>query len=105
VTRRVRVLPDAFDYLVPHLLPERGSDGTPSVADFTATDLIRIQDLFAAYWDDLPRTIAMRSEYRTLIGPGTYVAAFVAEGQLAPDGAIEIYKIEVELQSPIVEPD
>jgi hypothetical protein len=105
VRRRVRVLPDAFSPGGRQLPPERGPDGTPSVADFIATDLFHIQERFAAEWDDLPRMISMRSDYRSIVGPGTYVAAYVAEGQLARDGAIEIYKIDVELHGPIVEPE
>lgn len=101
----VRVMDDLFDQLARQLPPERGTDGTPSVADFVHSDLVRIHDHFAEDWDDLPQPIVGRPDYRLAIGRGTYVATYAVAGQLALDGWIELVEIEIQRNPPDPEPD
>ena len=51
-------------------------------------------------WDELPPTISGRSEYRTVWGSGPHVARYAVDGQLAPDGHIELTAIEIEFHRP-----
>ena len=103
--RYVRVMDDLFDQLARMLPQERGADGTPSVADFVHSDLVRIHDHFAHHWDDLPQPIRGRPDYRLHIGRGTYVASYAVAGQLAPDGWIELVQIEIQRHPSDPEPD
>jgi len=78
---------------------ERGPNGEPSSYDFQSHELFKIVERFAEDWDRLPKLILGRSDYRILIGTGVLVRAFVVTGQLAPDGAIELVGIDIELGS------
>jgi hypothetical protein len=51
----------------------------------------------AVGWDDLAPLIPGRDDYRVLILRGRLTYAFVVEGQLAYDGAIELVSIELDL--------
>ena len=102
--RYVRVMDDLFDQLARLLPRERGADGTPSVADFVNSDLVKIHEHFSRYWDDLPQPIIGRPDYRLHIGRGTYVATMPA-GQLALDGWIELVEIEIQRNTSDAEPD
>jgi hypothetical protein len=58
VTRRVvRVTPDVFSLLDAQLPDERGPNGEPTAAEFAASDLLDIVEVFATMWDQLPMTI------------------------------------------------
>jgi hypothetical protein len=69
----------------------------PSWHAFAARDLPDALERFATEWDTLPTLIAGRSEYRILIGTGQIVTVYSIEAQLAPDGAIELVAITVDL--------
>jgi len=60
-------------------------------------ELLRIVDRFATGFDDLPELIPGRSEYRLLISTGMLVPTFVVVGQLAPDGAVELIQLDIDL--------
>jgi len=47
-------------------------------------ELIRIVDRFEVEFNDPPRLIAERDDYRILVMSGTLVAGFSVIGQLAP---------------------
>jgi hypothetical protein len=67
VTHRiVRVMPELYRQLEAQLPTERGPRGEPTVAEFAASDLLDIVDIFAEQWDDLLKGIPGRSDYRDL---------------------------------------
>ena len=98
-TRRVvRATPMFFEDLDRQLSTERGPNGEPSTNDFQVFELIRIVDRFAVDFDDLPRLIAERDDYRLLVMSGTLVAGFSVIGQLAPDGAVELVQLDLDTE-------
>lgn len=97
--RTVRATPSFFDDLDRQLPPERGPEGEPSVNDFQVFELIRIVDRFATSFDDLPELIPGRPDYRILISTGMLVPHFVVVGQVAPDGAIELVQLDIDVTS------
>ena len=98
-TRRiVRATPRFFDDLDRQLRAERGPNGEPSTNDFQVFELIRIVDRFAVEFDDLPRLITGRNEYRVLVMSGTLVAGFSVIGQLAADGAVELVQLDLDTE-------
>jgi hypothetical protein len=101
VTRRVvRATPDFFVLLDQQLGNERGPNGEPSSVDFETYELISIIDEFATGWDDLPEQIPGRPGYRLLIKTGRLVPMLSVVGQIAPDGAIELIDIAIDLRGP-----
>ena len=46
---------------------------------------------------DLPELISGRSDYRVLLTSGVLVRALNVVGQLAPDGAVELVSIDIEV--------
>ena len=96
----VRATRDFFEDLDRQLSPERGPKGEPSRVDFEAYELLPIVERFATGWDELPELIAGRPEYRILITGGRFVPYISVVGQLAPDGAIELEKLRIDLTSP-----
>ena len=98
MTRRtVRVTKDFFIKLDAQLPEERGPAGEPTRAEFAASDLLEIVDAFAALWDQLPQSFSGRPDYRDLILT-TRLAPYVwVRGQLAPDGAVELVNIRIDL--------
>jgi hypothetical protein len=40
-----------------------------------------------------------RGDYRVLVGVGVLVQRFAVVGQLAPDGAVELIRLDIDLQS------
>jgi hypothetical protein len=93
VRRVVRTTEDfwaALDLSLPS-----GSD--PSWHAFAAHDLPRALERFATEWETLPPLIAGRPEYRLLIDAGEVVAIYAIEAQLAPDGAVELIAITVDV--------
>jgi hypothetical protein len=98
-TRRVvRATPRFFEDLDRQLRSERGPNGEPSTNDFQVFELIRIVDRFAVEFDDLPRLIAERDDYRILVMSGTLVAGFSVIGQLAADGAVELVQLDLDTE-------
>ncbi|MCP3857136.1 MAG: hypothetical protein GY929_27105 [Actinomycetia bacterium] len=97
--RLVRATSAFFDDLDAQLGPERGPRGEPSTNDFQTLELLRIVELFATGFDDLPELIAGRSEYRLLITAGTLVPRLSVLGQLAPDGAVELISLDLDLDA------
>jgi len=88
--RAVRATARFFEDLDRQLGAERGADGQPSTNDFQVFDLFRIVETFATQFDELPKLIPGRADYRIVIGVGVVVARFAVIGQLAPDGAVEL---------------
>ncbi|WP_088319131.1 hypothetical protein [Kineosporia sp. R_H_3] len=101
MTRRVvRASPDFFAHLDTQLGDERGPAGEPSIADFQAYELLPLVEEFATGWDQLPELIPGRPEYRILIKTGYLIPLISVVGQLAPDGAIDLTEIQIDLQPP-----
>ena len=96
-TRRVvRATPRFFEDLDRQLRAERGPNGEPSTNDFQVFELIRIVDRFAVDFDELPRLIRARDEYRVLVMSGTLVRGFSVIGQLASDGSVELVQLDID---------
>jgi hypothetical protein len=101
VTRRtVRTTSDFEALLDTQLGDERGPDGEPSSADFFEYEMDAIREEFATGWEDLPELIVGRPDYRVYIRPGRLVPMISVLGQLAPDGAIELTEVWVDLHPP-----
>lgn len=98
--RLVRTTPGFFAQLDFQLGEERGPRGEPSSADFLGYEMLAIVEEFATRWDDLPPVIPGRGDYRILIKGGYLVRAYSVTGQLAPDGAVELVRIRVDLTLP-----
>ena len=94
----MRATPRFFEDLDRHLRPEREPNGEPSTNDFQVFELIRIVDRFAVEFDDLPRLIAERDDYRILVMTGTLLAGFSVIGQLAADGAVELVQLDLDTE-------
>ena len=96
--RPVRVAHEVFDRLDAILGPERGPEGHPSANDFLTFELVEILDVFATSFDNLPRLIDQRDDYRILISKGTLVHAFAVIGQLNADETIEIVRVDIDFE-------
>ena len=96
--RVVRTTYDFFDDLDSQLGRERGPNGEPSTNDFQNIELLRIVDVFAEDFDQLPALLPSREDYRVLIAAGTLVRALTVVGQLASDGAVELISLEIDLR-------
>ena len=94
----VRATPRFFEDLDRQLGSERGPNGEPSTNDFQVFELIRIVDRFAVEFDDLPRLITERDDYRILVMSGTLLAGFSVIGQLAADGAVELVQLDLDTE-------
>lgn len=64
---------------------------------FYVRDLLPALDLLTRDWERLPRLIAGRDDYRTMILRGYAVYAFSLEAQLDHDGAITVTEVSVDL--------
>jgi hypothetical protein len=94
-------MPELHRQLEAQLPTERGPRGEPTVAEFTASDLLDIVDIFAEQWDDLLKGIPGRSDYRDLWFDSRLVYAVVVRGQLSPvDGAIELVDVIIDVHGP-----
>lgn len=93
----VRATPDFFDDLDRQLGHERGLHGEPSTNDFQSFELLEIVERFAANFFELPELIPGRLDYRVLIATGLLVRGLTVVGQLAPDGAVELISLELDL--------
>jgi hypothetical protein len=94
--REVRATLDFFRDLDRHLPAERGPDGEPSTSDFQTFELLEIVEKFALGFDDLPRLIPERDDYRILISTGVVVRAYTVIAQHLPDGAIELLSLDID---------
>ncbi len=98
--RTVRATPDFFALIDAQLGDERGPNDEPTSAEFEAYELLAIIERFATGWDDLPQQFPGRPEYRLLIAAGRLVPMVAVVGQQAPDGAIELIDITIDLHGP-----
>src|SRR3954447_5400696 len=98
--RRPVVVTDEVFYTIDAALPPAPRRGVPSRAQFIGADLLDALERFATSWDELPRLIVGRDDYRVLISRGRLVYAFVVDGQLADDGTIELVSIELDVTGP-----
>ena len=62
-------------------------------------ELLRIVEQFAVGWDSLAELIPGRPDYRIVIAAGLLVPRFAVAGQLAPDGAIELIRLRLDLDA------
>jgi len=97
--RRVRATPSFFADLDRQLPAERGPGGEPSTNDFQVFELLRVIERFAVGFDDLPKLIPGRDDYRVLIAVGVLVPRFSVVDQLAPDGAVELLQLDIDLEA------
>jgi len=58
--------------------------------------LLEIVEKFAVGFDDLPRLIPERDDYRILISTGVVVRAYTVIAQLVPDGAVELLSLDID---------
>ena len=98
--RDVRPTRDFYLALERQLLAEQGPAGQPSRADFQFHELVLIFTTFATSWDALPRLVPGREDYRVLVVRGVLLRAVSVIGQLAPDCAIELVDIELDITWP-----
>jgi hypothetical protein len=96
---RVRATARFFEDLDRQLPSERGPRGEPSTNDFQTFELLRIVETFAEQFYTLPELISGRPDYRLLVATGTVVPAFSVLGQLAPDGAVELIQLDIDLNA------
>jgi hypothetical protein len=97
--RQVRITPEFFDDLDRQLHAERGPSGEPSVQDFQVHELLAVVERFAVGFDHLPELIPGRRGYRIMITAGSLVPRYAVVGQLAPDGAVELVQLDLDLES------
>lgn len=95
----VRARPEFFADLDRQLPSERGANGEPSSGDFQVFELLVIVDTFATSFATLPELIPGRSDYRVMIATGILVRGYSVVGQLAPDGAVELVTLELDIGS------
>ncbi|MBK6870382.1 MAG: hypothetical protein IPJ14_06835 [Kineosporiaceae bacterium] len=100
IRRIVRATPDFFAVIDAQLGDERGANDEPTSAEFEAYELLAIVEKFATGWDTLPEQFPGRPEYRLLIQAGRVVPMIAVVGQLAPDGAVELVDITIDLDGP-----
>ena len=93
----VRAAPSFFEDLDRQLPSERGPNGEPSTTDFQTFELLQIVDRFATGFDDLPKLVPGRTDYRVLLASGTLVRAYSVVGQVRPDGAVELLTLELDV--------
>lgn len=94
--RTVRAAAWFFEDLDRQLPAERGPAGEPSTNDFQVFELLRIVERFAVGFNDLPRLIPDRDDYRILISAGVLIPRFSVVGQFAPDGAVELLQLDID---------
>ncbi|MCB0995613.1 MAG: hypothetical protein R2699_12495 [Acidimicrobiales bacterium] len=97
--RTVRTTQQFFEDLDRQLPAERGPNGEPSVHDFQVYELLRIVEQFAVEWDTLAELIPGRPDYRIVLAAGLLVPRIAVAGQLAPDGAIELIRLRLDLDA------
>lgn len=95
--RTVRATAGFFADLDRQLRPERGPSGEPSANDFQTFELLQIVERFATGVDNLPELFQGRPDYRVLIAAGVLVPRYAVVGQLAPDGAVELVQLDLDI--------
>lgn len=89
--------PVVFQDLDRLLRSQRGPDGEPSTSDFQTFELLEIVERFATGFDELPEPIRGRGDYRILVSTGRLVRAYSVVGQLAPDDAVELVSLDIDM--------
>ena len=84
---------------------DRGPAGEPSRVDFELHDLVMILQAFTNDWDDLPRPIPGRDDYRVLVEGGVLVRSYAVYAALARDGVIELLSLDIDTTWPDDDPD
>lgn len=97
--RTVRTTQSFFEDLDRQLPAERGPNGEPSAHDFQVFELLRIVEVFATAFDELPALIPGRADYRILITTGILVPRLAVVGQLVSDNAIELIELDVDINA------
>lgn len=97
--RTVRATQQFFEDLDRQLPPTRGPNGEPSAHDFQVYELLRVVERFSTGFDEMSELITGRSDYRVLIAAGLLVPRFAVVGQLAPDGAVELVRLRLDLDA------
>lgn len=95
----VRAALEFFADLDRQLPAERGPQGEPSTNDFQVFELLVIVERFAVGFADLPELIPGRSDYRVMIATGVLLRGYSVVGRLAPDGAVELVALEIDLDN------
>lgn len=95
----MRIAPAFFVDLDRQLRGERGPNGEPSVQDFQVHELLGVVEQFATEFDHLPELIPGRTDYRIMIAAGSLVPRYSVVGQLAPDGAVELVQLDLDLDA------
>lgn len=96
--RTVRATPAFFEDLDRQLGSERGANGEPSANDFQVLELLRVIEVFATRFDELPALIPGRTDYRILIASGLLVPRFSVVGQLTSDAAVELIELDLDME-------
>lgn len=92
----VRIKQSFFEDLDRQLPPERGPNGEPSAHDFQVFDLLRIVEVFATRFDELPELIPGRDDYRILITAGILVPRIAIVGQRVANDEIELIQLDLD---------
>lgn len=95
--RDVRVDASFFEDLENQLGSERGPNGEPSAIDFQSIELMEIIERFATGFDSLAPLFDGPTDYRVLVKGGLLLRAMKVIGVEAPDGAIELVGLELDL--------
>lgn len=94
--RLVRFLPQFFDELDDQLPDQRGSQGSPSAADFLLYDLPPIRDLLASGFERNTLEVPGAEPLRVLIGSGTLVRAVAIYAYLDDDDTVAVIGIDIQ---------
>ena len=94
--RLVQFLPQFFDELDEQLPDQRGSEGSPSAADFLLYDLPPIRDLLASGFERNTLEVIGAEPLRVLIGSGTLVRAVAIYAYLADDDTVAVIGVEIQ---------
>lgn len=81
-------------------LPVTRTGGLPSRVDFIEYELPAIREVFATRFDELPRLIPERADYREVLLAGLTVYGFSVLGQLLRDGTIEVLSVAIDTTTP-----
>jgi hypothetical protein len=96
--RQVRLTDSFFRDLDEQLPIERTH--LPSRRDVEVRELVAVLDLVADGWEDLPRFLKGRDDYRELYRASDLGLVLRVECQLAPDGAIELVGLDIDVAPP-----
>jgi len=94
--RPVRATPGFFEDFDRQLPAVRGSDGRPSGHDVLVHDLLRVIEAFASHFEELPPLTPVDDVHRVLVSTGVVVPRFAIVSRAAPDGAIELFQLDIE---------